>query len=76
MGMAFLPGRKRMKPKVDACEEWKKRWAVLIQCRDCETIYECTSPSLSIDRVNGFSRMFVAGGPEVCPKCKNLKAVE
>jgi hypothetical protein len=59
----------------DAADAWKRRWKVLIECRDCGSAWECTSPSLSLERVSGFNRMFVAGGPETCPECKNLKAV-
>lgn len=59
----------------DETEEWKKRWAVELRCRDCGATFECLSPALSLERVHGFNRMFVAGGPEVCPKCKNLKTV-
>lgn len=54
---------------------WLERWNVLIECRQCGKVYQCESPSVSLERVAGFSRMFVAGGPEVCPICKNLKAV-
>ena len=57
----------------DESEAWKARWSVLIECRDCGATYECTSPSLSLQKVNGFNRVFMAGGPEVCPQCKNLK---
>lgn len=55
---------------------WLARWKVLIECRDCGTRFECLHPSSSVERVGGFNRMFVAGGPEVCPDCKNLKAVK
>ena len=60
----------------DDCEAWKARWMVLIKCRDCGEVYECTNPSLSLDRVGGFNRMFVAGGPETCPECRNLRVAK
>ncbi len=55
---------------------WLERWKVLIQCRDCGSQWECKNPSSSAERVGGFNRMFVAGGPEVCPDCKNLKVAK
>lgn len=57
----------------EGAREWKDRWEVSIKCRDCGASWECTGVSASLERVAGFNRMFIAGGPEVCPKCKNLK---
>jgi hypothetical protein len=57
----------------DGADAWKDRWSVDITCRDCGASWECTGVSTSLDQCFGFNRMFVAGGPEVCPKCKNLK---
>jgi len=53
--------------------DWTDRWMVIIECRDCGGRWEC-NPSVSTERVTGFNRVFVAGGHEVCPECKNLKA--
>lgn len=52
---------------------WEQRWKVSITCRDCGACYECLGVDTSVQMVAGFNRMFLAGGPEVCPECKNLK---
>jgi hypothetical protein len=52
---------------------WEKRWRVSITCRDCGEEWECNGVSASTEMVAGFNRIFVAGGPEVCPECKNMK---
>ena len=62
--------------KDDTTHPWRKRWAVVLLCRDCESYIECANVDPSVELVGGFNRVFLAAGPEVCPKCKNLKAAD
>lgn len=59
----------------DETDAWRKRWKVLLRCRDCNETYECVRPDVTLQRVHGFNRLILVGGPEVCPECKNLKTV-
>lgn len=63
-------------PGLDGADAWRSNFSAMIQCKRCETYWECTSPKVSSARIpKTFTRYCILVVPEVCPLCKSLHSV-